>query len=148
MAVEDLRCGVDTRGDVVAQNGADELLGRLMMVVMGDFLEGVVCRGEDSVVGLGGVEELHELLVLVDDFGEDGGVLARGDELVDGLVRRRVAWREQPVHRGQLGEILGEVIRIVIDGTGEVVVEPVALGLRRRGCGGAPCIAGSFERIV
>lgn len=77
--------GVQAQPDVVFQHGLDKLLAGLL--VFGDVLEGAVDGHEERVVGLGAVEQLHDVLVLVHELGELGRVLALADELVDGLVR-------------------------------------------------------------
>lgn len=60
-----------------------------MLSVVRDLLESLVCRGKNGVVGLGAIESLNKVIVLVDQFSKLGGVLALVDELVDcpvGLV--------------------------------------------------------------
>lgn len=81
--------GVQAQPDVVFQHGLDKLLAGLL--VLGDVLEGAVDGDEERVVGLGAVEQLHDVLVLVNELRELGRVLALADELVDGLVRLLVA---------------------------------------------------------
>lgn len=75
---------VQAQPNVVLQHGLDKLLGRLLVV--GDVLEGRVHGHKQRVVGRGAVEQLHDILVLVDQLGELGRVLTLADELVDGLV--------------------------------------------------------------
>jgi hypothetical protein len=57
-------------------------------VVRGDVGEGAV-RGEEEgvVLGGGGVEELDDVGVVVDEGGEAGGVRAGFEDLVDGFAR-------------------------------------------------------------
>jgi len=60
--------------------------------VVWDLLECSVGWSKDSVVGLGTVQSLDELWVVVKKLGKLGGVLGLGDELVDSLVWLSVLW--------------------------------------------------------
>lgn len=83
---------VNPRSDMISQHGADKFLGR-MGEMWGQFGESTVCRREDGdfsiirIIIFGGpVEEVNKGFILVDDFGEGGGVFAGGEELIDGFV--------------------------------------------------------------
>lgn len=49
--------------------------------MVGDFLEGFVCRCEDGVVCLCAVEDFNEVVVFVDELCKSCGILALVDEL-------------------------------------------------------------------
>ena len=85
VADENAACWVEVGGDVVCEDLLEEFL-RGLGSVLGDLLEGGVGRGEHGVVGCRSVEELHQVGVVVDQGGQLGGVLARGNELVRGAV--------------------------------------------------------------
>lgn len=71
---------------MVQQQSLDEVVARLL-VVLGDVLEGGVEGHEEGVVaGVGAVEQLDHVRVVVDNLGELSRVLAVADDLVDGLL--------------------------------------------------------------
>jgi hypothetical protein len=80
VAAEDAAGGVEVVGDVVEEDVLEGLFGGLL-VVFGDLLEGRVGGCEDGVVCFRAVEELDEVIVLIDQFGELGGVIALVDKL-------------------------------------------------------------------
>jgi len=72
--------------DGVGEDRADELgRGFLVLVVVGDALEGAVGGHEERAVGLGVLEEGLDVLVIVDQCGKALGVFVFRDELVNGL---------------------------------------------------------------
>ena len=71
---------------MVPQHGLDELLAGLLVAVVGQVGEGGIDGHEQRVVGLGAVQQLDDVVVLVDQLGEVGRVLALLDQLVDGVV--------------------------------------------------------------
>lgn len=78
--------GVEAGQDVVGEEGED-VGGGWFGVVVGDVGEGVVQGDEEGVVlGGGGVEELYDFVVVVDEGGEAGGVRAGFEDLVNGFV--------------------------------------------------------------
>lgn len=71
--------------EVVLEHLLDELLGGLL-VVLGDFLKGLVGGHKRRDVVLGRVQGLDNVRVLVDQLGKLGRVLRGVDGLVDGVV--------------------------------------------------------------
>lgn len=75
------------------------------------------------MVRVSAIQELDQLVILVDDLGEDGGILAGFDQFVDGFVEggvvRRERWTWVQVLR-QLLQILGKILRVcgMIEGIG------------------------------
>lgn len=67
------------------------------------------------MVRVSAIQELDQLVILVDDLGEDGGILAGFDQFVDGFVEggvvRRERWTWVQVLR-QLLQILEKILRI------------------------------------
>ena len=99
--------GVDAWGDVVLEERKEEafagllVLGRVFVVrvvavavvavvAVEEALKGAVGRDEEGVVVLCVAEQFLDLVVLVDQRGKLGRVVALLDQLVDGLVRGRV----------------------------------------------------------
>lgn len=109
---------VHVRRDVVLERGADVLLGRL--VLEGEALEGLVGGHKEGVALLGAVEELHEVVVLLDQGGPLAGLGALGHELVDGLCRLLSV--VIPIE--EVGQGVGGVIQLAE----EVGVEDIAEG--------------------
>jgi hypothetical protein len=73
------------RRDVIFEPVQNGFLAEVVMRVV-NALKGSVNGHKDGIVGGGGVEVLHYFIVLVDDAGEDAGVVALGDFFVDGTV--------------------------------------------------------------
>ena len=89
--LQDARCWVHARDDVVGQDGLEELLGRLRCVLR-DLGEGLVRWGKDrQITGRCSVEDLDQVIVLADQLCELRGVLGPGNELIDSLLRTLVA---------------------------------------------------------
>jgi hypothetical protein len=88
---------VEAWGDVVFEEGDDEFFGEFVVVVavvvlvvmavaaVRDVSEGAVRRDEERVVVLGVLEQLLDIVVLFDQLGESGRVVALLDQLVDCL---------------------------------------------------------------
>ena len=85
MSDQDTAGGVELWGNVVLEESL-ELLLRWLRRVLGDLLECTVGWSKDGVVGLGTVQCLNQIRVVIDELGKLGGVLGLGDELVDSLV--------------------------------------------------------------
>lgn len=83
---EDTTGRVEVTRDVVEEDVFDELLGGLV-AMLGNSVKGFVCRGKDSEVGGGTIEQLDQVIVFRDQLGEFGRVFALGDEFVHGQVR-------------------------------------------------------------
>jgi hypothetical protein len=90
--------GVEAWGDVVFQESDDELLGGFVVVVaivlavmavpvVRNVFEGAVRRDEERVVVLGVLEQLLDIVVLFNQLGKLGCVVALLDQLIDGLFR-------------------------------------------------------------
>lgn len=82
---EDAASGVETIDDVVGEQSLQLLLAWLWGVLW-DLPKRLVGGCEDGVVGLRRIKGLDQVVVLVDELGKLGCVLALGDELVDGLM--------------------------------------------------------------
>jgi len=86
-----------------------------------DLLKRLIDWCEDGEVRGCAIEQLHQVVVVIDKLGELGGVLAAGDELVDGLIWLpvvRMAWA--------MRRMMGRMMRMVpnsgfVDLLGEVV---------------------------
>ena len=70
---------------MVSQNFLDQLL-RWLLSMFGDLLEGLVGWGKDGVVSSSAIQDLNQIWVFVDEFGELSGVLGASNELVDSQV--------------------------------------------------------------
>ena len=124
--------------EVVSKDGLKLFLGWLWCVLR-DLLESAVGGSEDSVIGLGAVQSLNQVRVVVQELSKLGGVLGLGDELVDGLVRfavlRRVVWSLSWVmRRMSLMGIVGVVraVRVVVTFIEEIKCSRVNLALSPR----------------
>lgn len=122
--VEDATSRVDAGNDVVSKDLADGLLVGLGSILR-DLAEGVVCRSEDSEVGLGAVENLDELLILADQLSKLGGVLGLADELVDGVVWLAVVRRVVRATVARASVVRRTVVRVVRAMVRRVVVVTV-----------------------
>ena len=121
---------VEVLDDVVRQKSLEELLARLV-VVLRNLLKSLVRGCKDGVVGLGAVELLDKIGVVVEKLGELGGVLAVRNQLVHGVVRRAVVWR---VVRATVMRrtIVRWVVRSVMGRTVVRVVKRLVEGLKLR----------------
>jgi hypothetical protein len=82
---EDSSRWVEVWGDVVGKDLLDQFLGRFL-VTLWDLLKCLVCWCEDGIVGCCAIQCLDQIGILIDELSKLRGVLAAGDELVDGLV--------------------------------------------------------------
>lgn len=95
------------------------------------------------MIRLSAVQELDQLVILVDDLGEDIGILAGFDQFVDGFVERGMVRRERSTWvqvLRQLLEVFWEILRV--GGMSEEIRDPggsfggaglQALGVKRIG---------------
>ncbi len=138
--------GVEAGRDVVLEEGEEEVFAGLLVrgrvfvvgvvavavvavVVAEEALEGAVGRDEEGVVVRGAAEKLLDVVVLVDQRGKLGRVVARLDQLVDGLVRGRVVVSSvRRVVRRVLRRMVWRVLRWVVRRMGLVRM----IGLVRR----------------
>lgn len=66
---------------MVEKDALQEFLGWLLSVVW-DLLKCLVSGCEDGVIGLGSIEKLDEVIVLVNELCKLGSVFALADELL------------------------------------------------------------------
>ena len=79
--MQDTAGRVEVRADMVQKDILENLF-RGVLAVVGDLLESFVGRSKDGVVGFGTVKSFDQVVVLVDQLCELGGVLALGRECV------------------------------------------------------------------
>jgi hypothetical protein len=80
------RGGILSNTEMVVENVFDKLIARLVLLVVGDMLERLISRNEESIVLVSAVEQLSEFLVLFNELKELLGIVALGDEFVGSMV--------------------------------------------------------------
>jgi hypothetical protein len=123
---------IEVLDNVVGQEVLEEFFAGLV-VVLRDLLESFVRRSKDGVVGLGAVELLDKIGVIIKKLGELGGVLAVGNQFVHSLVWWAVVRRVvRTIVRWVVRTIVRRVVRTIVRRTMVRVVESLIERLQLR----------------
>ena len=98
VAVQDTVGRIEVRADMVQKDILEDLFRGVLSVIR-NLLKSFVGRSKDSVVGLGTVESLNQVVVLVDQLCKLGSVFALIDELIYSPVGSVVAIMRSPMVR-------------------------------------------------